>query len=238
MIAHPDSIDVTVTSTSLSKLALSLLNATNSSLCVANARLFTKTIPKIDNPRKLKEKSEDRALYWHGNSGDVVTIRFPALLDRQVAGVKIGRYFDLFTGVTHTDESFGKVRAVIGLRSIPESHPDYPDKVVKAGANAHGVMRRLQQRNEKFHSKYQHCRLFWFKMTLSTSTDHGPPGIKITPFSKNDISGNCFTYLVKTEQLFGSAPSISEEAKIGEILEGNQIFSLLFLILKLTTQFR
>lgn len=119
------------------------------------------------------------------------------------------------------DEVFGKIRAAIGLRSVPARDPDFPEDVVKAGASAFVFLRRLLNRNEKLHGEQCHQLL---TVALSNGTisfaAEGPSGVRVTPFSQKDNSNNCFTYLVKTEQLFGAAPSTNEEAKIDKMIGG------------------
>lgn len=83
---------------SLSKLAQSLIKALDSPFTITSAVSRLNSLPDTDNPRQLgNDKVPDsRADYFVDDAGDPITIRFPALIDRQLSGVKIGRYFDLF----------------------------------------------------------------------------------------------------------------------------------------------
>ncbi len=70
----------------------SMLNALDSPLTAS--RTFRRGIPRANNPRQLD--GSDRAQYFMGSDGNPALMRFPALIDRSVSGVKIGQYFDIY----------------------------------------------------------------------------------------------------------------------------------------------
>lgn len=148
----------------MTNLALSLLNAVHSPLTVNRA--FRNTVPKDDNPRIVPD-APDRAKYFVSSSGEPLTIRIPALLDREMQETKLKDYFDvwnqsvtlyrffplrtLFLTIKFPkidDNIFRKMRAVFGLRNIPGDDPSYPKAVVMAGARAALYLYQLQGRLE------------------------------------------------------------------------------------------
>ncbi len=193
----------------MSNLALSMLNALKSPLAVTPETISSITAI-VDNPRVLAESS-DRAQYFVGASGEPLIIRFPALLDRELYGTRVGKYFDLY-GTTVCarftlvicllnvlqveDDSFRKLRAIYGLRSLPADTDLYLIEVLNASANALELLFALQSKKE---STYEEAK----------------SDVKVTQFYKSDIGRDCFTYLAKSNPLFTVAPDPCHNSKIG-----------------------
>lgn len=96
-IVTPESSIVTL----LSPLDVSLLAcATSATACVAD---FNDTIPKHNNPAPRCGKVEDGAHYWVDASGNILTLKFPAIILTTGTFSRLGPYFNLPTnGVCHS----------------------------------------------------------------------------------------------------------------------------------------
>lgn len=117
--------------TSLSPLDVSLLACSNSpTACPPN---FNEAIPKHNNPAPRRGKVPDSAHYWVDASGNILHLKFPAIISTTGQYSRLGPYFNLPPDGIDVS-TLKKTRAQFELH--PLQPDEFPEEAVACSASA------------------------------------------------------------------------------------------------------
>ncbi|KIM66486.1 hypothetical protein SCLCIDRAFT_21954 [Scleroderma citrinum Foug A] len=161
--------------------------ANSATACIAN---FNDSIPKHNNPAPHHGKVDDAAHYWVDTSGNILTLKFPAIILTTGAHSRLGPYFNLPTNGIDVS-ILKKTQAQFELR--PLDSPNFSNKAVACSANAFNGLFFLATELE-------------LSLAGNNNTSEEKILPNVTPFCHVNHDLDVYTLVANTSPLFHNVP--------------------------------
>lgn len=178
---------------------VSLLACSNSpTACMPN---FNDTLPKHNNPAPRRGKVPDSAHYWVDASGNILHLKFPAIISTTGQHSRLGPYFNLPPNGIDVG-TLKKTRAQFEL--LPLRPDEFPEKAVTCSASAFNGLYFLVTEYELSMNTVSEATSH--NKTLDNASNEHNNAAFVIPFCRAYQEQDIFAIVANTQPLFRNVP--------------------------------